>query len=94
MKQRRLEDFLEKKDIDRLMLLTNQASELLVSIIGEKLSDKEDSKRDYKFKETVFHIYEIWPIFSEPYKKMYNYIKENNLYLYLEKDTTTKNNIS
>jgi hypothetical protein len=80
MKQRKLEDFLAKEDIPKLLFLMNKASELMIDIQNVKLPEKEDEKRDYEFKETLFHIYEIWPEASKSYTIMYDCIKKNKSY--------------
>ena len=69
---------LEKKL--RLIKLSERASDLLVEIIDESLpKTKAPTKRDVEFKEVLSRIYEICPLLSDSYTRMYNYIQKEKV---------------
>ena len=57
--------------------LSEKASELLIKILEEKITVKEiPTKNDLEFKRMVNQIYQISPLLSEGYIKMYNYLQK------------------
>jgi len=63
-----------------LIGLSEKASDLLIKILEEKIPKAEiPTKNDLEFKRMVNQIYQISPILSEGYLKMYNYLQKEKI---------------
>ena len=63
-----------------LVGLSEKASDLLIKILEEKIPEAEiPTKNDLEFKRMVNQIYQISPLLSEGYIKMYNYLQKEKI---------------
>jgi len=64
----------------KLIELSEKASDLLVGIIDEALpKTKTPTENDVRFKKILSKIYQICPLLSDSYIRMYNHIQEQKI---------------
>ena len=71
---------LRTEEKEKLIRLTETASNLLVNIIEETLpSIKQPTKKDIEFNQILNQIYPISPLLSDSYVDMYNNIQKEKM---------------